>query len=60
MLNVKLDPEKVYTAIAQGVDDAIWRMITNATSAPCADFYYHIEKAAREAFEGVSVRIEKE
>ena len=54
--NVKLDPDKVYEAIAEGVDRAIWRMISNATDMPCHDFYATIEKAAKEAFEKVSVR----
>jgi len=53
-LNVKLDPEKVYEAIAEGVERAIWRMITNATDMPCQDFYDTIEKAAKEAFEKMS------
>jgi hypothetical protein len=56
MLNVKLDPNKVYKAISEGVENAIWQMITNATNAPCSDFYYAIEKAAREAFEKVGKR----
>jgi hypothetical protein len=52
----ELEPEKIYAAIADGVDRAIWRMITNATGAPCNDFYDTIEKAAKEAFEKVSIR----
>ncbi len=57
ILDVKLDPDKVYEAIAEGVDRAIWRMINNATAMPCQDFYDTIEKAAREAFEKVAVRV---
>jgi hypothetical protein len=38
-LDVKLNPDKVYEAIAEGVDRAIWRMITNETDTPCKDFY---------------------
>ncbi len=45
-----LDPDKIYHAIGQGVHDAIWDMITNATQMPCADFYDTIKEAAREAF----------
>ena len=56
MLNVTLDPDKVYEAIERGVENAIWRMIKNSTSTPCHDFYDTIEKAAREAFEKVSMR----
>jgi len=52
-LDTKLDPNRIYEAIAEGVDRAIWRMITNATGMPCHDFYLTIEKAAREAFEKV-------
>jgi hypothetical protein len=54
--NVKLDPDKVYEAIAKGVDRAIWRMISDNTAMPCRDFYDTIEKAAKEAFEKVSGR----
>ena len=31
--------QELLDAIRDGVADAMWRMITNATSAPCADFY---------------------
>jgi hypothetical protein len=31
--------QELLDAIRDGVSDAMWRMITNATSAPCADFY---------------------
>jgi hypothetical protein len=44
-----LDPERVYEAIADGVHTAIWRMITNATSAPCADFYHHVKQGVADA-----------
>ena len=54
-LDVKLDPDKVYAAISDGVEKAIWRMITNATDAPCQDFYTTVEKAVRQAFEKVAV-----
>lgn len=57
MIDTELEPEKVYEAIAEGVDRSIWRMITNATQMPCHDFYDAIEKAAKEAFEKVSIRI---
>ena len=57
ILDVKLDPDKVYEAIAEGVDRAIWRMISNATDMPCRDFYNTIEDAARKAFGKASVRV---
>jgi hypothetical protein len=47
--NVELEPAKVYEAIAEGVDRAMWRMITNATDMPCQDFYDTLEKAAKAA-----------
>lgn len=58
-LNVKLEPEKVYDAISKGVENAIWRMITNATDMPCADFYDSIQKAATEAFDNVTITVNK-
>ena len=45
-----LEPEKVYEAIAEGVDRAVWRMITSATAMPCQDFYDAIKDAAERAF----------
>ncbi len=54
-LDVKLNPDKVYEAIAEGVDRAIWRMINNETKTPCKDFYLTIAKATKEAFEKVSI-----
>ena len=45
-----LDQERVYEAISKGVEDAMWRMITNATDAPCNDFFESIK-------EGVSAAI---
>lgn len=51
--DMDLDPEKVYEAIRLGVSDAIWNIATNATSAPCGDFYHHIKEGVREAMEKV-------
>jgi hypothetical protein len=31
--------QELLAAIRAGVHDAMWKMITNATQAPCADFY---------------------
>ena len=42
MNTLKLPPiskQELLDAIRDGVRDAMWRMITNATSMPCADFY---------------------
>ena len=36
--------QELFDAIRAGVHDAIWRMITNATDMPCADFYEMIQK----------------
>ena len=47
---MQLDPDRVYEAIAEGVDRAIWRMITSGTQMPGADFYATIGDAARQAF----------
>lgn len=40
--------ELLYDAIRKGVADAIWRMATNATDMPCADFYDMIKEGVRE------------
>lgn len=34
-----ISKEELLDAIREGVHDAVWRMITNATSMPCHDFY---------------------
>ena len=47
---MQLDPDRVYEAIAEGVERAIWRMITSGTQMPSADFYATIGEAARQAF----------
>ena len=36
--------ELMFEAIRQGVADAIWRVATNATDAPCKDFYDTIKE----------------
>jgi hypothetical protein len=41
-----LDPERVYEAIAAGVEAAMWRMITSATGMPCHDSYATMRKVA--------------
>ena len=42
-------------AIRLGVKDAIWGIATNATSAPCADFYDSIKEGVEKAMEHVSL-----
>jgi hypothetical protein len=52
---------RYYDAIAEGVYRAMWEMITNATDAPCADFYATIERAAEAACERMAdARIQRE
>lgn len=46
-----LDEERVYKAIYEGVKDAFWQLMTNATDAPCSDFYHHIKEGVKEALE---------
>ena len=45
------DNAPILQQIRQGVQDAIWKIATNATGAPCADFYDHIKLGVKEAFE---------
>ena len=44
-----LDPDEVYSAIREGVRDAMWMMINNATNSPCADFYQSIQDGVKQA-----------
>jgi hypothetical protein len=34
-----ISKDELLDAIRAGVRDAVWEMITNATSAPCEDFF---------------------
>jgi len=43
-----IDDDRFYEAIRDGVADAMWRMMTNATDAPCADFYEHVKQGIAE------------
>lgn len=47
------DRELIFEAIAEGVDRAMWRMITNGTQMPCNDFFATIKEAVNEAMERV-------
>lgn len=51
-----LDNDRVYEAIAEGVERAIWRMITNATDMPCHDFYDTVGDAVERAMLQVTAR----
>jgi hypothetical protein len=44
-----LDADEVYQAIRDGVHDAMWQMITNATHMPCHDFYDTLKDAVEKA-----------
>jgi hypothetical protein len=41
--------ELLFDAVRQGTRDAIWKMITNATVAPCADFFETVKQGVSEA-----------
>jgi hypothetical protein len=47
-----ISKEELLGAIREGVHDAMWRMITNATQMPCADFFASVE-------DGVAAGIER-
>jgi len=55
MMGVKLEADKIYEAIADGVCSAIWRMISEKSRNPCEDFYIVIRDAAQEAFERIAI-----
>ena len=38
-------------AVRQGVYDAVWAIATNATDAPCSDFYDMIKNGVKEAIQ---------
>lgn len=41
--------------IVEGVENAIWRIATNATSAPCADFYDAIQKGVADGVRNIDI-----
>jgi hypothetical protein len=45
----ELSKEELMEAIADGVERAMWQMITNATQAPCHDFFDTIGDAVERA-----------
>jgi hypothetical protein len=53
MTTIKLpavSKRELLDAIRAGVADAMWRMMTDATDAPCADFYDMIKKGVEKGF----------
>jgi hypothetical protein len=54
MTTIKLpsvSKQEFLDAIRNGVADAVWQMITNATAAPCADFYDFVKDGVAEGIE---------
>lgn len=43
-------------AIREGVSDAIWRIATNATGTPCADFFEMIKEGMKEGMESLHTK----
>jgi hypothetical protein len=41
----------IHDAIRQGVADAIWKIATNATHAPCADFFEMIRQGIEDGMQ---------
>ena len=52
--------EPFFKAIRQGTQDSIWQIATNATSAPCADFYDMIKQGVKEGTENLTVNCRKD
>ena len=46
---MEMDEDRFYDAIREGVEDAMWRLMNNATDMPCADFYASIKDGVEEA-----------
>jgi hypothetical protein len=55
LLNVfaEVTADRIVGAIRDGVREAMWQMITNATDAPCHDFYTMVKMGVEEAMEKV-------
>lgn len=49
-MTAELTKSEMHGAIAEGVDRAIWRMITGVTQMPSMDFWDTLEKAMERAF----------
>lgn len=48
-IDLDLGPDQIYQAIREGVADAMWRLMTNATDMPCNDFYDHVKAGVKDA-----------
>lgn len=47
--------QELLNAIRDGVADAMWRMITNATDMPCADFYDFVKDGVAEGIRQIDL-----
>lgn len=51
-----MDGVRLYRAISDGIENAMWRMITNATQMPCADFYEAVTNGIAKGIEEAASR----
>ncbi len=49
--------EQFMEQIRLGTYSAIWQIATNATDAPCADFYDSIENGVKKSMDNISFRV---
>jgi hypothetical protein len=49
-MTTKLTKSEMHDAVADGVDRAIWRMITGITDMPSSDFWDTLKAAMERAF----------
>ncbi len=47
--------EQFMEQIRQGTFDAVWAIATNATDAPCADFYEFLKRGVKEGIETMNL-----
>ncbi len=50
----KISKQELLEAISEGVYHAIWQMITNDTSAPCADFFETVKQGVAQGIEAAA------
>lgn len=50
----KLTKQEMHEAVAEGVDRAIWRMITGVTDMPSMDFWDTLKGSIERAFERIA------
>ncbi len=57
-----MDPgrDSGFKCIQDGVERAMWQLMTNATSAPCADFYASIKEGTEAALVRVAPALRDE